>query len=39
MLTIKEEIEKRKVRNDGTYNVRIRFSKDRAVKRISSVYN
>lgn len=36
MLTIKAEIEKGKVRNDGTYNVRIRFTKDRAVKRISS---
>lgn len=36
MLTIKAEIERGKVRNDGTYNVRIRFTKDRAVKRISS---
>ena len=36
MLTIKAEIEKGKVRNDGTYNVRIRFTKDRVVKRIST---
>ena len=36
MLTIKAEVEKGKVRNDGTYNVRIRFTKDRVVKRISS---
>lgn len=36
MLTIRAEVEKGKVRNDGTYNVRIRFTKDRVVKRISS---
>ncbi len=36
MLTIKAEVEKGKVRNDGTYNVRIRFTKDRTVKRIST---
>ncbi len=36
MLTIKAEIEKGKVRNDGTYNVRIRFTKDRAVKPLGS---
>ena len=36
MLTIKAEVEKGKVRNDGTYNVRIRFTKDRVVKRIST---
>lgn len=36
MLTIKAEVEKGKVRNDGTYNVRIRFTKDRIVKRIST---
>lgn len=36
MLTIKAEIEKGKVRNDGTYNVRIRFTKGRVVKRIST---
>ena len=36
MLTIKAEVEKGKVRNDGTYNVRIRFTKNRVVKRISS---
>jgi integrase len=36
MLTIRAEVEKGKVRSDGTYNVRIRFTKDRVVKRISS---
>jgi len=36
MLTIKAEIEKGKVRNDGTYNVKIRFTKNRIVKRIST---
>ena len=36
MLTIRAEVEKGKVRNDGTYNVRIRFTKDRVVKRIST---
>ena len=36
MLTIKAEVEKGKVRNDGTYNVRIRFTKNRVVKRIST---
>ena len=36
MLTIKAEVEKGKVRNDETYNVRIRFTKNRVVKRISS---
>ena len=36
MLTIKAEVQKRKVRNDGTYNVKIRFTKDRVVKRIST---
>lgn len=36
MLTIKAEVEKGKVRNDGTYNVRIRFTKDRVVKRMST---
>ena len=36
MLTIKAEVTKSKVRNDGTYNVKIRFTKDRVVKRISS---
>ena len=36
MLTIKAEVFKKKVRNDGTYNVKIRFTKDRTVKRIST---
>ena len=36
MLTIRAEVEKGKVRHDGTYNVRIRFTKDRVVKRIST---
>ena len=36
MLTIKAEIQKGKVRKDGTYNVKIRFTKDRAVRRIST---
>lgn len=36
MLTIKAEVQKGKQRTDGTYNVKIRFTKDRAVKRIST---
>lgn len=36
MLTIKAEVLRKKVRNDGTYNVKIRFTKDRVVKRIST---
>lgn len=36
MLTIKAEVQKGRVRNDGTYNVKIRFTKDRVVKRIST---
>ena len=36
MLTIKAEVLRNKVRNDGTYNVKIRFTKDRVVKRIST---
>lgn len=36
MLTIKAEVTKSKVRSDGTYNVKIRFTKDRVVKRIST---
>ena len=36
MLTIKAEVPKGRVRNDGTYNVKIRFTKDRVVKRIST---
>jgi hypothetical protein len=36
MLTIKAEIQKDKLRQDGSYNVRIRFTKDRKVKRLST---
>ncbi len=36
MLTIKAEIQRDKLRKDGSYNVRIRFTKDRKVKRIST---
>ena len=36
MLTIKAEVQKDRKRMDGTYNVKIRFTKDRAVKRIST---
>ena len=36
MLTIKAEVQKDKKRMDGTYNVKLRFTKDRAVKRIST---
>ena len=33
---MKAEVTKSKVRSDGTYNVKIRFTKDRVVKRIST---
>jgi hypothetical protein len=36
MLTIRAEVQKDRKRTDGTYNVKIRFTKDRAVKRIST---
>ena len=36
MLTIKAEVQKDRKRMDGTYNVKIRFTKDRTVKRIST---
>ena len=36
MLTIKAEVQKDRKRNDGSYNVKIRFTKDRVVKRIST---
>lgn len=36
MLTIKAEVQKDRKRADGTYNVKIRFTKDRVVKRIST---
>ena len=34
MLTIRAEIQRDKLRKDGTYNVKIRFTKDKQVKRI-----
>ena len=36
MLTIKAEVQKDKKRMDGTYNIKIRFIKDKKVKRIST---
>lgn len=36
MLTIKTEVQKDRKRADGTYNVKLRFTKDRVVKRIST---
>ena len=36
MLTIRAEIQRDKLRKDGTYNVKIRFTKDKQVKRIST---
>lgn len=36
MLTIKAEVLKDKKRTDGTYNVKVRFTKDKKVKRIST---
>jgi hypothetical protein len=36
MLTIKAEVLKDKKRRDGTYNVKIRFIKEKRVKRIST---
>ena len=36
MLTIKAEVQKDKKRSDGTYNVKVRFIKDKKVKRIST---
>ena len=36
MLTIRAEVQKDRKRMDGTYNVKIRFTKDRMVKRIST---
>ena len=36
MLTIKAEVQKDRKKADGTYNVKIRFTKDRVVKRIST---
>ena len=36
MLTIKAEIQQDKQRSDGTYNVKMRFTLDRKVKRLST---
>jgi integrase len=36
MLTIRAEVQKDRKRRDGTYNVKIRFTKGRIVKRIST---
>lgn len=36
MLTIKAEVQRDKRRSDGTYNVKVRFTQDRRVKRLSS---
>ena len=36
MLTIKAEVQQDKQRSDGTYNVKMRFTLDRKVKRLST---
>ena len=36
MLTIKAEIKKSELKVDGTYNVKIRFTLDRKIKRLST---
>lgn len=36
MLTIKAEVQRDKQRSDGTYNVKVKFTQDRKVKRLSS---
>lgn len=36
MLTIKAEIKKQEQKLDGTYNVKLRFTLDRKVKRLST---
>lgn len=36
MLTIKAEVQKNKLRCDGTYNIKVRFTLNRAVKRLST---
>lgn len=36
MLTIKAEVQRDKQRNDGSYNVKIRFTYERKVRRLSS---
>ena len=34
MLTIKAEVKKEQVRKDGSYNVKIRFTQNRKIKRL-----
>ncbi len=36
MLTIKAEIKRSELKVDGTYNIKIRFTLDRKVKRLST---
>ena len=36
MLTIREEIKKGEVKSDGTYNIKIRFTLDRKLRRLST---
>ena len=36
MLTIKAEVQRDKQRSDGTYNIKVRFTQNRKVKRLSS---
>lgn len=36
MLTIKAEVQQDKQRSDGTYNVKVRFTQDRKIKRLST---
>ncbi len=36
MLTIRPEIKKDEIKSDGTYNVKIRFTYDRKIKRVST---
>lgn len=36
MLTIKAEVQRDKLRSDGTYNVKVRLTQDRKVKRLST---
>ena len=38
MLTIRAKIKKQEQKLDGTYNVKLRFTLDRKVKRLSRVY-
>ena len=34
MLTIKAEVKKEQIRKDGSYNVKIRFTQNRKIKRL-----